>query len=401
MDFLSLLFRPQFYADPYVHYRALREARPVLFTPLRGGSWILTSYASVASALRDERLSNARVGALMAPLLARHADELERLGEALSGWLLHLDGDRHGRLRRLLGRAFAQSSIDLLRHRVRAVVDRVLDPIVERGRMDLIHDFAYELPLRVIMELLGLPDALRPGLLALSNDLAVLLSGTKPTVELARRALAGLDEMTEALRPEVARRRSAPGNDILSALVSAEENGDVLGEGEVYNQVLAIMFAGHETTRNLIGNGAHALLRNPEQWERLRRDPTLLRPAVEELLRYDSPIQMVGRVAREDLEHEGHTLKRGQIVMCFIGAANRDPAVFPDPDRLDLTRPDNRHLSFGPGPHVCLGAGIARLECQVALTALLERAPGLRLDREPEYAMNLSLRGLKALPVSF
>lgn len=426
LDFVSKLGSVEFYNDPYRFYRALREKEPIHFTSLRGGSWVLTSYEAVSAALRDERLSNAvwgsgkaragvdataalkdervsdtGVASYLTALPPKHRAELKPLADRFSEWLLFLDAPRHTRLRRLVGRAFAQNSIEALRPRVKAVVDGLLDPLVPLGRMDIIADFAYEIPLRVIMALLGLPEDRRPEFLSLSNDLAKLLGGAAPTVELARRGLEGIENINNYLREEVARRRKNPTRDILSVLVSAEENGEVLGEGEVENQVLALLFAGHETTRNLIGNGMLALLRNPDQLALLQQNPALIRSAVEELLRYDNSVQMVYRIVSHDLEFQGKAMEKGQFVLCFIGAANRDPAFLPDADRLDITREDNKHLSMGVPPHICVGGALARLQGQLAISALVERLPHIQLEAQPDYSMNLSLRGLKALQVRY
>jgi cytochrome P450 len=402
-EVLSHLRDPAFYANPYALYKAVREKDPVMFTELRGGSWFFTSYADVAAGLKIPELSNARAGAFMTAMPPEARGDLQPLADTLSRWMLFYDPPRHTRIRKLMGKAFTQASIDSLRTRIERVTTELLDAVQKEGRMDVIKDLAYELPLRVIIELLGVPADKRKDFAVWSGNIGDLLGGAVPTLELARQTQRSVVEMTEYLREQVKERRKKPADDILTTLISAEEDGETLTEDELYAQCVLLLFAGHETTRNLIGNGLYALLRSPDELARLRSDPSLVKGAVEELLRYDTPVQMVSRVVTQDFEYAGRSIKKGQFGMMFMGAANRDPLVFPDPDRLDVTRKDVKHLSFAYGPHICIGAQLARLEGQIAFSALLERMPDLKLAEgaQPEFVMNLVLRGLKSLPVTF
>lgn len=399
---LSLISDPAFYADPYRLYAKLRAADPVMFTELRGGSWVFTGYGDVTAGLKSEHLSNARAGAFMTMLPVELRDQFKPLAETLSRWALFYDPPRHTRIRKLMARAFAATSMDTYRTRIERVVGGLLDAVAKRGHMDVIKDFAYELPLLVIIEMLGVPVAKKAEFALWSDDIGHLLGGAAPTVELARKTQRSVVEMTDLLRGEMELRRRHPADDILTTLVHAEEDGDTLTEDEILAQCVLLLFAGHETARNLIGNGLLALLENPDELSRLRGAPSLMKGAVDELLRYDSPVQMLSRLVPRDFEYAGKAIKKGHFVMLFLGAANRDPAQFADPDRLDIGRKEKGHLSFGSGPHVCIGAQIGRLEAHVAFSALLERLPDLQLvGGRPTFTANLVLRGLTSLPITF
>jgi hypothetical protein len=399
---LAHLSDPAFYANPYPLYKELRERDPVMLTELRGGSWFFTSYPDVVAGLKHEALSNARAGGFMKMLPPEARDEFIPLAETLSRWMLFYDPPRHTHIRKLMAKAFTQASIESLRTRIERITTEILDAARPKGQMDIIKDLAYELPLRVIIELLGVPMDKRADFMVWSDDIGQILGGAVPTLELARKTQKSVMDMTDYLREQVKERRKRPEDDILTILIQAEEDGATLTEDELYAQCVLLLFAGHETTRNLIGNGLLALLRNPDELEKLKADPSLMKSAVEELLRYDSPVQMVSRIITQDFEYAGRQLKKGQFAMVFMGAANRDPAQFPDPDRLDITRKENRHFAFAYGPHICIGAQLARLEGQIAFSALLERMPNMKLaGEEPTFAVNLVLRGLKSLPVTF
>jgi hypothetical protein len=265
-----------------------------------------------------------------------------------------------------------------------------------------VRDLAIPLPMIVIAEVLGVPLSDRGRFKAWSTDVANSLGGPFQAPDVLDRARQSSNEIADYFREQIAERRQAPRDDLLSALCAAEEQGDLLSEDELIATCILLLVAGNETTTNLIGNGLLALLRHPDQLELLRDDPSLVEGAVEELLRYDGPVQATGRFVLEDVEVNGHPVSSGQQVVTIIGAANRDPEVFTDPERLDITRRDNHHLAFGHGIHYCLGAPLARLEGQVALLALVQRFPHLRLAAErPEWRDNLILRGLASLPVTF
>jgi cytochrome P450 len=367
---------------------------------------VLTRYADVVAALKHPRLSSRQVleSGLPVPPLLRWA--LGPINRVLGRQMLFSDPPDHTRLRSLASRAFTPRRLEALRPRVEAVAEELLDRKERSGRADLIGDFAVWLPLIVIAELLGVPVRHRQRFKTWSDDLAQFIGGTtRPMPGVLLRAARSLFQFRAYFGREIRRRRGrpgddAPGDDLLGALIAAEEQGDALTEEELLANCVLLLAAGHETTTNLIGNGLHALLRHPEQADLLRREPGLIGSAVEELLRFDSPVQWTGRVAAVELEIAGRRVPAGQTVAMGIGAANRDPAQFPEPDRLDLRRAENRHLAFGQGIHFCLGAALARLEGQVAVSAVLRRYPDLRLaDERPEWHDNFTLRGLKSLRV--
>jgi cytochrome P450 len=294
--------------------------------------------------------------------------------------------------------------VELLRPRIQGIVDGLLDRVASAHSMDLIEDFAYPLPVVVICELLGVPvedqERFRGWGLDIARGLDAIL--LPPDSEVAQRSAASRRALTQYFRELIAERRTAPRADLLSGLIAAEERGDTLSEEELLATCTLLLIAGHETTVNLVGNGTLALLRHPDQRRRLRENPELIGSAVEELLRYDGPVQRTARIPSEDVVIGGRTIGKGEMVLPFIGAADRDPAHFPLPDRLDITRADNRHIAFGWGIHFCLGAPLARVEGQIAINTLVQRLPKLALATEvPEYRQSLTLRGLAALPVAF
>ena len=314
--------------------------------------------------------------------------------------LLMLDGEEHRRVRGLVSKAFTPRRVEALRPRVEAIVDELLDAAAAKGEMELVHDLAHPLPVVVIAELLGVPLEDRERFRGWSNDVVQildLLSGR----EGLNPAWRGAEGLAGYFRGLLAERRRAPKDDLLSAILATEEDGRALGEADVLALCALLLAAGHETTTNLIGNAVLALLRNPHERKRLQEDPSLMPSAVEEFLRFDSPVQVTDRVITEDLDFRGHRFRRGQLTVCLIGAANHDPARFPDPDRLDLARGDRGHLAFGLGPHVCLGAPLARLEAEVALAGLLRRFPSFAGPTEPPgRRASVVLRGPTALPLS-
>jgi cytochrome P450 len=393
--------RPEVIADPYPALRRLRDEDPVHRSEVLGG-WVLTRYADVRAALADPRLSADRI----TPFLARQArsgrDEIGPLARQVGRWVVFTDPPTHTRLRGLLNRAFTSRTVERLRPRIETIVAELLDRVQDRGRMDLIHDFAYPLPVTVIAELMGVPHEGLERLKRWSDELAAFVGSALQTPDKYARAGRGLEEMSEYFRHLLARRRAAPREDIISSLIAAEERGAGLSEEELVATCVLLLFAGHETTTNLIGNGILALLRAPAALEAWRRDPAITPTAVEELLRYDGPTGAMVRIAREDVELGGRAIRRGDRIFTMINAANRDPAQFPQPDRLDLGRPDNRHLAFGYGIHFCLGAPLARLEAQIAFPALITALPDLTLETEsPDWLDSLVFRGVRSLPIAF
>jgi pimeloyl-[acyl-carrier protein] synthase len=323
---------------------------------------------------------------------------------ALPRSMLFRDPPDHTRLRALVSKAFTPRVIEHMRAHIQEIVDRLLDRVQPAGAMDVIADLAYPLPVTVICEMLGVPLTDHESIRDWSADIARSLDaiGLPSDVEIVERGRVARRAIGDYFRRLVPRRRADPQNDLLTGLIAAEEQGDKLSEGEVIAMCVLLFIAGHETTVNLIGNGLLALLRHPEQLGRIQRDPALVTGAVEELLRYDSPVQRTARITSADVELGGRTLPAGSMVVAALGAANRDPAQFADPDRLDVNRRDVRHISFGYGIHFCLGAPLARVEGQIALGTLLRRAPRLALaETSPEWRESSVLRGLKRLRVTF
>ena len=386
---------PEFLADPYPMYHRLRTEDPVHHSAL--GFWVLTRYEDVVTALRDPRLAKEAIASFVA---ARFGAPLPAMGLSM----LDRDPPDHTRLRGLVSKAFTPRVVEGLRPRIQEIVDGLLAGVAARGSMDLIEEFAYPIPVAVICEMLGVPIEDHERFKGWSIDIArgLDLIWLGPDSDVGRRSVAARQALAEYFRGLIAQRRAAPRNDLLSGLIAAEEAGDKLNEMELLATCILLLIAGHETTVNLIGNGMLALLRHRDQLERLQRDPGLIASAVEELLRFDGPVQRTARIPSEDVTIGGHTIAKGEMVMPFIGAADRDPAQFPDPDRLDIGRSDNRHIAFGWGIHFCLGAPLARIEGQIAINTLLRRLPKVSLATdEPEYRPSLTLRGLKALPVAF
>ena len=389
--------------NPFAIYALLRTVRPVMRMPVEGwdgpGVWFLTRHVEVEQVLRDPRFSAER---LRAPFIR---DNLERLPvflrqsvQAMRS-MLTMDPPDHTRVRKLVNKAFTPRRIAALRPRVEAVVDELLAPV--RDRMDVIEALAAPLPAIVIAELLGVPPEDHRQFKAWAAEIVAGVGG--PTLGARRDAAApALQRLFAYLGDIIAARRAAPRDDLISAMVLAQEEDDALSDAELLATSNLLLIAGHETTTNLIGNGLLALLREPSELARLRTEPGLLPVAIEELLRYDGPVQATIRVAREDVELGGQAIAAGSLLLVGIGAANHDPDVFAEPERLDVGRDPNPHLAFGFGAHFCLGAPLARLEGEIAFRALLERFPGLALDGDdaPRYRPNPVLRGLTALPVT-
>jgi cytochrome P450 len=383
---------PQFRADPYPLFDILRANAPVFYWE-EWGIWFLTRYEDCNNLLRDNRLGRGE--------MLSFPDAEKALWEMMSEWMLTQDPPDHTRLRGLVHKAFTPRIVEQMRENIQVITNGLLDKVQANGRMDLIADLAYPLPVTVIARMFDVPEQDYALFHGWSNALGRTLDYTDDSTIYENGAKAA-EEFIAYLQELVAERRANPGKDLLSALIQAREAGDSLTESELYATCTLLLTAGHETTINLIGNGTLALLRNPEQLAQLRENPGLMKTAVEELLRYDSPVQATGRVVYEDVEVGGLTLKPRAQVNFILGAANHDPARFDNPHQLDLSRQPNPHLAFGSGIHYCLGAPLARLEGQIAFATLLERMPDLRLEiDEPKYRDNFILRGLEALPVSW
>ena len=366
--------------DPYEVYRRLRSADPV-HRMRTIDAWALTRYRDVEGVLRDhERFSN----------VDRFFQETIPLS------LLELDPPEHTRLRSLVSKAFTPKAVAMLHGRIQKIADERLDAVAGASRFDLVAALGYPLPVTVIAEMLGV----RPSDLDLFkgwSDAVALSVNALLTADQIRAAKFAASEIHAYFETIVEERRRQPREDLVSALLAAEEEGDRLTRDEMLAVLLLILVAGNETTRNLIGNGMLALLRHPDQLQRLREDPSLLDPAVDELLRYDSPVQFSDRTVRQDMEIGGKRVRTGQRVVAMIGAANRDPERFDDPDTLDIGRGEKSHVSFGRGIHYCLGASLAVLEARIAFATLLHRFPSITLAAEPRYRDGVALRGVEQL----
>ncbi len=388
---------PEFHANPYPFYHQLCEKAPVHQSPL--GFWVLTRYDDVVMSLRDPRFGRDGFEPLLAAMYGQEGEE-GRLPRSM----LFRDPPDHTRLRTLVNKAFTPRVIEGMRSHIQNIVDRLLDRVQDARAMDVIADLAYPLPVTVICEMLGVPPGDHSAIRGWSSDIARSLDaiGFLADQEIVERGAAARRALGEYFRRLLPGRRQRPQTDLLSLLIAVEEQGDKLNEGELLAMCVLLFIAGHETTVNLIGNGVLALLRHPDEFKKLRDDPALIPSAIEELLRFDSPVQRTARITNTDVEIQSRHIPKGSMVVAAIGAANRDPSQFPDPDRLDLARGDNRHVAFGFGIHFCLGAPLARVEGQIALGTLLRRMPGLALQTEtPKWRESSTLRGLKTLPVTF
>ena len=391
-------FHPRFRRDPYRAYRRLQSESPVYFSPVLRG-WILSRHADIVRALADPRLICDRRQARIAQDFAIFESMRPDFAQAVLRSLLMLDPPDHTRVRRLVSRAFTPRVVEHLAESIAKRVSALLDAMERKPDPDVIRDLADPLPVGVIADLLGIPAGDRAYLKSWSNDFVGLLDPIQAEADVATMEQA-YDALIGVLHRLFATRRREPRDDLVSALVRAGEQGDALTEAELDSLCLLLLVAGNETTTNLIGNATLTLMRHPEQRHALGDGPEASRRAIEELLRFESPIQATDRVASEDLEIDGRRVCKGQIVGLLLGAANRDPAVFDRPDTLDLSREQNPHLAFGHGLHFCLGAQLARLEGRLAICALFERFPDLALQAEPgAWKRSLVLRGLSSLPV--
>ncbi|ALH81233.1 MULTISPECIES: cytochrome P450 [Sphingomonadales] len=392
---------PDFIRDPYPSYDKLRTHAPVLHLPALNG-YLVSRNADAALVLRDKRFGKDYV----TRITRRFGPEAlnEPVYRAMGRWMLTQDPPDHTRLRGLVVKAFTARRVEDMRPKIQAIVDDSIDRVIGQGRMDLISDFAFRLPVIVICDMLGIPETDREIFFKRERTGGRLLDPvplSRAEIDEANAAHANSEAYFQRLFDL---RRREPGDDLTTQLVQAEEAGSKLSNEELTANIILLFGAGHETTVNLIGNALLALHRNPDQLELLKSNLSLMPNAIEEFLRYDSSVQLTYHVAMEDVEIGGVKIPQGDNVMCLLGSANHDPAVYPDhPDRLDITRPNVRPLSFGGGIHFCLGAQLARLEAEVALTTLLRRIPNLRIDdvENPKWRPTFVLRGLKELPASW
>jgi len=393
------LFSPEVRRDPHPTYHRLRSEQPIAYNAEQD-DWLLTRWADCIAVLRDPRWSSNPETRGEKRFTGPQVQEFDDVGLRT---MLFLDPPDHTRLRRLVSKAFTPRRIERLRDHVREIADELLSDVEPGQPFDVMATLAYPLPVIVICELMGVPVEDRHLFEGWSSDATRLLDGDIDEETFQRGVLAAMyfinyfNTLFEA-------RRAEPQDDLVSGLIAVEESGDVLTEEELRSIVLLLFVAGHETTMNLIGNGLFALMQHRDEWDRLVADRSLAPSAVEELLRFDGPVHVTGRIASEELEIGGQVFPRGSQVTTLLAAANRDPDRFPDPDRLDIGRADNQHLTFSHGIHYCLGAALARLEGQVVFDTLASRYPSLHLAVDPdeiEYREHFVLRGLKALPVVY
>jgi cytochrome P450 len=396
------LFTPEFVQDPYPAYRRLLEEGPLHLVDVSGGwgVWAVFSHAECLAVARDPRLSARRTEGMLSMLPADRQGEFKELVRMLGLWMIFIDPPEHTRMRKLMNAGFGQAAAEALRPQVEKVVDKYLDSLRNDSEVDLVNELAYPMPVRVISELLGVPETMQDSFLRWSAAIAEFNGSPHRTVEQAKNAQAAVVALTDFFRQAVAERRRNKGDDLISLLIDIKEEGEALTEEELYAQCVMLLFAGHETTRNLIASGLYLLLREPEKMAELRENPALIRSAVEEFLRFESPIQYTARVAKEPIELCGVRIPKRQTILCMLGAANRDPKQFKNPDTLDLARLNNQHLAFSAGPHFCIGGQLARLEGQVAVLRTIQRFPKMHLSHSVEWQPNFGFRGLKALPVS-
>lgn len=385
---------PEFRRNPYPAYHLLRERDPMHQSPF--GFRVATRYEDVSFVLRDKRF----IKGYIESLVERGTDPNETIFKFLGETMLLLNPPDHTRLRSLVVKVFTARRIEEMRPRIQAIVDGMLDGLIDRGEMDVITDFAFPLPFTVICEMLGIPEDDR----ALIMERSLFSGRALDPVPMSREELDEANTNIKLLQDYFIRlceeRRQNPGDDLITALVLAEEEGDVLSSDELVSNIILLFAAGHETTVNLIGNGLLALYNNQDQLDLLKSDLSQMPNAIEELLRYDSSVQLSGRTASVDIEVGGILVKEGEQIITSLGAANRDPAVYDNPDKLDITRKNIKPLSFGGGIHHCIGAQLARLEAEVALSTLLKRLPGLELDdiKNLQWRPTFTLRGLATLP---
>jgi len=392
---------PDFIKNPYPHYARLREIDPMHQTPF--GAFVASRHAEASLVLRDKRFGKDYVERTK----RRYGAEImnQPVFRSMSHWMLQADPPDHSRLRGLVVKAFTARRVEDMRPRIQEIVDQAIDAVIDRGQMDLIEDFAFRLPVTIICDMLGIPEEHREVFYKSSRDGGRLLDPVPLSPEEIKKGNEGNLMAQMYFQQLFELRRRNPADDLTTQLVQAEEDGNKLTNEELTANIILLFGAGHETTVNLIGNGLLALHRNPDQLALLKARPELITNAIEEFLRYDSSVQMTGRVALEDIEDlGGKRIPKGDSVLCMLGSANHDPAVYPDrPDRLDITRPNLKPLSFGGGIHFCLGAQLARIEAEIAIATLLRRLPDLRLDdaENPEWRPTFVLRGVKRLPASW
>ncbi len=399
----ELLISTDFLVDPYPILRRLREEDPVHWSDSIGG-WILTRYDDIMTTFKDTShfSSEGRLAKAVAYLPDESRAEFKTFEDHYrQKSLIHSDPPDHTRFRGLVTKAFNPRVVEAMRPRMQEIVNELLDAGLQAGRMDIIKDLAIPLPVTVLAEILGVPKSDIPLFKGWADDIIAFQGVNKPPVETLRRTQEAILEIRAYLGKLLKEKQHRPGEDLLSELAAAESEGDKLSETELVNTCITLLVAGHETTTSLIGNGLYLLLRHPEQWQLLLGDPSLLTSAIEEILRYESPVARQPRLMKQDAEMGGKQLRQGELVFQMLNAANRDPAYFDDPDRFDIRRQKNRHIAFGLGIHFCVGALLARTEGQIVFSAVMRRLPNLRMvEEKPHWDLHKpNSRMLKTLPV--
>jgi cytochrome P450 len=394
------LLSAEFRNDPYPAYARLRQAEPVYFSEA-WDTWLLTRYDDVMAGFRHPGLSADRASGYARRLPAEVRERLRPLTDNLASWLLLMDPPAHTRVRALVNRAFTPRVAEAMRPRIEELAAELVGGLAGSDEIDVIADVAGPLPVIVIVEMLGLPRGDWRQLKRWSDTLAAFMGAGAMTPEVVGAALGSVMELEEYLRAAIEERRARPADDLLSTLIKARDQDDRLSDRELLSTCTALLFGGHETTTNLIGNGLYVLLGHPEQRAMIQRAPELMPGAIDEILRYECPVQRMGRVAVEDIEIRGRRIRAGERVYMVMGAAHRDPDKFAEPDRFDVQRRGEKHLAFGLGPHYCLGAALGRMEGEIALSTLLRRFPGMEMvDQEIAWLDNLTVRGLRSLRVT-
>lgn len=395
------LFSEGFLQNPYPAYRRFLEDGPIHYVDMNGAKWAVFRHAECSAIIRAPRLSSKRTESFLHGIQADRQGEFAELTRMLGLWMLFFDPPQHSRLRKLMNKGFSPAVVQTLRPQIETIVDEMLGPLRLASEADIVREVAYPLPVRVIAEMLGVPEELHEYFIEWSDAIAMFLGSPQRNFEQAVAAQEAVLALTEFFRAAVAERRQHKGGDLISLLIDIEEDGEVLTAEELYAQCIMLLFGGHETTRNLIGNGMYTLLRHPESMSELREDPQLIPSAVEELLRYESPVQMTGRIAKEEMDVCGVRLRQGESLVFMLGAANRDSEQFEDPDKLNLKRLRNSHLAFGAGAHFCIGNQLARMEGQIAILRMVQQFPRMKLVASPpEWVKNFGFRGLKRLTVT-
>ncbi|MDC0712646.1 cytochrome P450 [Stigmatella sp. ncwal1] len=395
------LFDPAFHADPYPVYTRLRDEEPVHRTVM--GAWVITRYADIKVLLRDNTFGvfdiPTRIERKSQFLERNKTGELRTLAQAMRRWLMLCDPPDHTRLRGLVNRSFTPSAVESLRPRVQEMVDRLIARVRSTGKMEIVGELACPLAVTMIASMLGVPEEAHGSVTRWADGLSRVLDPLRSLEQYAEMNRVA-QEFLEYFRQLFAERRRNPQDDLISSLIAVTDQGDKLTEDEMLSVCMLLFIAGEKTTVNLISNGVLALLRNRDEFERLKQDPSLIRGAIDEILRYDSPVQLNTRVPKKDITLHGKTIPAGDLIYFSLGSANRDPSQFPEPDRFDITRKDNRHLAFSGGIHYCLGAALALIEGQIAISTLVREFPDMALvPGTIDWQKEIIFRGPQTLPV--